>query len=313
VHPSGKYLYAVNEAALMDGEKHGAVSAFSIDPRSGKLTLLNQVSSLGVDPCFISFDKTGRYALVANYTSGNIAVFPVMPDGKVGKETAFIQDSGKLGPNEKRQEGPHAHFIVTTVDNRFAVQSDLGLDEVLVYKFDESKGTLTPNDPPFFRIKPGSGPRHIAFSANDKFAYVISEMGSTVTALHFDAKKGSFKELQTLSTLPPGYSGRNDAAEIAIHPNGKFLYASNRGNDSIAIYAIDPKKGTLTPLGGTPTGGKEPRHFTFDPSGRFMFIENQFSDDVSIVRVDPSTGALSSSAETFKVPSPVCLVFAPME
>jgi 6-phosphogluconolactonase len=313
VRSGGKYLYAVNEAAIMDGGKHGAVSAFSIDPQTGKLTLLNQVSSLGVDPCFISFDKTGKYALVANYTSGSVAVFPVLPDGKVGKETAFIQDRGKLGPNAKRQEGPHAHFIVTTADNRFAIESDLGLDEVLIYKFDASDGTLTPNDPPYFRIKPGSGPRHIAFSENDKYAYVVSEMGSTVTALRFDEKKGSFKELQTLSTLPPGYAGRNDAAEIAIHPNGKFLYASNRGNDSIAIYAIDPKKGTLTPQGGIPTGGKEPRHFTFDPSGKFMFIENQFSEDVSIVRVDPATGALSASAETFKVPSPVCLVFVPMQ
>ncbi|HUI75837.1 MAG TPA: lactonase family protein [Candidatus Acidoferrum sp.] len=313
VHPSGKYLYAVNEAAITDGDKHGAVSAFSIDPQTGKLTLLNQVSSLGVDPCFISFDKTGKYALVANYTSGSVAVFPVLGDGKIGKETAFIQDSGKLGPNAKRQEGPHAHFIATTADNRYAVESDLGLDEILVYKFDASNGTLTPNDPPYFRIKPGSGPRHIAFSADDKFAYVVSEMGSTVTALRFDARKGSFKQLQAISTLPPGYSGRNDAAEIAIHPNGKFLYASNRGNDSIAIYAIDPKKGTLTPQGGIPTGGKEPRHFTFDPSGKFMFIENQFSDQIVVTHVDPATGALSSSAQTIQVPSPVCLVFVPMQ
>ncbi|HUL16232.1 MAG TPA: lactonase family protein [Terriglobales bacterium] len=309
MHPSGKYLYAVNEAAISDGGKHGAVSAFSIDPQTGKLTLLNQVSSLGVDPCFISFDKTGKYALVANYTSGNVAVFPVMPDGKVGKESSFVQDSGRLGPNTKRQEGPHAHFIVTTADNRYAVESDLGLDEILVYKFDASNGTLIPNDPPYFRIKPGSGPRHIAFSADDKFAYVVSEMGSTVTALRFDAKKGSFKELQAISTLPPGYTGRNDAAEIAIHPNGKFLYASNRGNDSIAIYAIDSKKGTLTPQGGMPTGGKEPRHFTFDPSGKFMFIENQFSDQIVVTRVNPETGALSSSAQTIQVPSAVCLIF----
>jgi 6-phosphogluconolactonase len=313
VHPSGKYLYAVNEAPITDGRKYGAVSAFSIDHQSGKLTLLNQVSSLGVDPCFISFDKTGKYALVANYTSGVVSVFPVLEGGKIGKATASVRNAGKTGPNKERQEGPHAHFIETTPDDRFAIVSDLGLDEVLVYKFDANNGTLTPNNPPWFKIKPGSGPRHIAFSANHKFAYVISEMGSTVTSLHFNAKKGTFKEFQTNSTLPPNFTGTNTAAEISIHPNGKYLYASNRGNDSIAIFSIDPKTGRLTPQGGMPSGGKEPRHFTFDPSGRFLFAENENSDDVVGFRVDAATGSLSPTGEILHVPSPVCLVFVPAE
>ena len=313
VHPSGKFLYAVNEGAIADGGKHGAVTAFAIDKQSGKLKELNQVSSLGVDPCYLSLDKTGKYVLVANYTSGSVAVFPILEDGSLGKATAFVQHSGKMGPNKARQEGPHAHWIETTADNRFAIAADLGLDEVLVYKFDASTGTLAPNDPPYVKIKAGSGPRHLAFSANEKFAYVVSELVSTVTVLKFDAKKGSFKEQQTVSTLPPGYSGRNDAAEIALHPNGRFLYASNRGNDSIAIYSIDENKGTLTPVGGMPAGGKEPRHFTFDPSGKFLFAENQFSDEIDVFRVDQATGALSANAETIKVPSPVCLKFVSLE
>lgn len=313
VHPGGKFLYAVNEGAIADGGKHGAVTAFAIDKQSGKLKELNQVSSLGVDPCYLSLDKTGKYVLVANYTSGSVAVFPILEDGSLGKATAFVQHSGNTGPNKARQEGPHAHWIETTADNRFAIAADLGLDEVLVYKFDASTGTLAPNDPPYVKIKAGSGPRHLAFSANEKFAYVVSELVSTVTVLKFDAKKGSFKEQQTVSTLPPGYSGRNDAAEIALHPNGRFLYASNRGNDSIAIYSIDENKGTLTPVGGMPAGGKEPRHFTFDPSGKFLFAENQFSDEIDVFRVDPATGALSANAETIKVPSPVCLKFVSLE
>lgn len=313
VHPSGKYLYAVNEGAITDGGKHGAVTAFAVDAQSGKLKQLNQVSSLGTDPCFISIDKTGKYLLVANYTSGSVAVFPIEADGSIGKSTAFVQQSGKTGPNKQRQEGPHAHWIETTADNRFAIAVDLGLDELLVYKFDANNGTLTANDPPYVKIKAGSGPRHLVFSQDEKFAYVASEVASTVTALKFDAKKGSFKQEQTVSTLPPGFSGRNDVAEIAIHPNGKFLYVSNRGNDSIAIYSIDLDKGTLTPLGGMPTGGKEPRHFTFDPSGKFLFAENQLSDEIDVFRVDSSAGALSANAETIQVPSPVCLVFLPVE
>jgi len=310
VHPNGEYLYAVNEGPVTDGGKHGAVTSFSIDHANGKLTQLNQVSSLGIDPCFISIDKTGKFLLVANYTSGNVAVFPILDDGKVGAATANVQQKGTTGPNNERQEGPHAHWIETTANNRFAVAVDLGLDEVLVYKFDATNGTLAPNDPAYVKIKAGSGPRHLVFSANDKYAYVASELASTVTALKFDVIKGTFKEFQTLSTLPPRFTGRNDVAEIALHPNGKALYVSNRGNDSIAIYDV-ASNGTLAPTGGTSTGGKEPRHFTFDPSGKFLFVENQLSDEIDVFRVDPVTGALSGDAQTIKVPSPVCVVFTP--
>ena len=312
VHPNGKYLYSVNEGPVTDGAKHGAVTAFSIDKANGKLTQLNQVSSLGADPCFISLDKTGKYLLVANYTSGSVAVFPILEDGRIGEATTNVQHRGTTGPKKDRQEGPHAHWIETTADNRFAIAVDLGLDEVLVDRFDASKGMLTPNDPPFVKIKAGSGPRHLVFSANDKYAYVASELASTVTALKFDARKGTFKEFQTLPTLPPGFTGRNDVAEIALHATGKVLYVSNRGNDSLAMYDV-AENGTLTPRGGISTGGKEPRHFTFDPTGRYLFAENQLSDEIDVFRVDPATGAPSSDAQTIKVPSPVCVVFVPSE
>src|SRR5256884_2517712 len=279
VHPSGKYLYAANEAG-----KAGTVSAFAVDAKSDKLTLLNQMPALGEDPCYLSFDKTGKYVLVANYSSGTIAVFPILADGRLGEHTAMVKDAGATGPNKKHQEGPHAHWIETSPDNRFALVADLGLDEVLVYKFDAASGTLTPNEPAFARLKAGSGPRHAVFYPNGKFVFVVSELSSTATSFAYDVKKGTLKETGTASTLPPGFSGRNDVAETAVHPNGKFLYVSNRGNDSMAILSIDPGNRTLAPAGGIPTGGKEPRHFAIDPSGKYLLAENQFSNNVEIGR-----------------------------
>jgi len=308
VHPNGKFLYAANESG-----KSSMVSAFSIDSGSGKLTLLNQLPALGEDPCYLSFDKTAKYVFVANYTSGNVVVFPIGGDGKLGAATANVRDAGKLGPNKERQEGPHAHWIETTPDNRFALVADLGLDDVLVYRFDAATGALTANQPAFAKLKPGAGPRHLAIHTKGKFAFVANELNSTATAFSFDAKKGSLKEIAAASTLPSGFAGRNDVAEIAVHPNGKFLYVSNRGNDSIAIFSIDPGKGTLTPIGGTPTGGKEPRHFTFDPSGKFLLAENQLSDTIVLFRVDAATGQLTPTGDSVSVPSPVDMVFLPQD
>lgn len=308
IHPNGKFLYAVNEAG-----KASLVSAFAIDHATGSLTALNQVPALGEDPCYIAFDKTGRYVFVANYTSGTIAVFPIQADGKLGAQTALVSNAGAAGPNKERQQGPHAHWIESSPDNRFVLVADLGLDEVLIYKFDAATGALTPNQPAFAKLKLGSGPRHVAFHSNGKFVFVVSELNSTATSFSYDTKKGSLKEIGTVSTLPPGYSGRNDAAELAIHPNGKFLYVSNRGNDSIAIFSIDPGRGTLAPIGGVPTGGKEPRHFTFDPSGKFLLVENQFTDNVVEFRVDGATGQLESVGDVIGVPSPVCLKFTSAE
>ena len=304
VHPSGKFLYAANEAG-----KTSTVSAFAVDAKSGKLTLLNQIPSLGEDPCYLSFDKTGKYLLVANYSSGTSAVFPILADGRLGEHTALVKDQGATGPNNERQEAPHPHWIETSPDNRFALVADLGLDEVLVYKFDAASGTLTPNEPAFARLKAGSGPRHAVVYPNGRFVFAVSELSSTATSFAYDAKKGTLKEIRTASTLPPGFSGRNDVAETAVHPNGKFLYVSNRGNDSIAILSIDPGNRTLSPAGGIPTGGKEPRHFAIDPSGKYLLAENQFSNNIVVFKIDPATGGLTATGQVVEVPSPVDIAF----
>jgi 6-phosphogluconolactonase len=303
-----KYLYAVNELSEFHGKKSGAVTAYSLDPKSGKLTQLNQVPSGGADPCYVSFDKTGKYLLVANYTGGSVATFPVAADGRIGAASAFVQHTGS-GPNKERQEGPHAHYIATSFDNRFAFVVDLGLDKVVIYRFDPAKGSLTPNDPPFVKVAPGAGPRHLAFHPNAKFAYVLNEVNSTVTAFAYDSKNGSFSTLQTLSTIPKYFTGHNDTAEIVVHPSGKFLYASNRGHDSIAEFTIDPASGTLTPVGDFPTQGKTPRNFTLDPTGTFLLAANQESNNIVLFRIDQSTGALTATGQVAQVPAPVDIVF----
>ena len=260
------------------------------------------------DPCYISFDKTGKYALVANYTSGSVAVFPVEADGRLGEASAFVQHSGS-SVNKDRQAGPHAHWIETTADNRFAIAADLGLDELLVYRFDAKNGTLAANDPPYAKLDPGSGPRHIAFHPNGKFVYVVNELGSSITAFSYDAGRGALKKLSTVSTLPKGFVGSNDAAEIHVHPNGRFLFASNRGNDSIAVFAIDRHTGALTPVGHFPVLGKTPRDFDIDPTGRLLFVANQDTNNISVFRIDLRSGRLTATGQELHVPSPVCLKF----
>jgi len=308
VHPSGKYLYSVNEMG-----KASTVSAFAIDSRNGKLTQLNQLPSLGEDPCYLSFDRTGKFLFVANYTSGTVAVFPILADGKLGEHTGLEQDSGTLGPNKERQDGPHAHFIAPSQQNRFVYVADLGLDRVLVYKFDSAKGALAQvGTKASAELKPGTGPRHIAFSSDEKFIYVVGEMESTVTVFA-NERQEIFRAIQTERMLASGFSGRNDAAEIEIHPNGKFLYASNRGQDSIVVYSIDRRTGMLTPVADVPTGGKEPRHFAIDPTGHFLLAENQLSDSIVEFRIDLATGKLTPTGESLSVPSPVCLVFGPIK
>lgn len=311
VHPSGKYLYAVNEISNFNGGSEGAVSSFAIDAKTGTLKFLNQVSTRGPGPCYVSLDKTGSYVLVANYDGGSIASFPVHGDGALGTASGFVQHSGS-GPDKQRQEGPHAHWVGTSPDNRFALAVDLGLDEVIVYKFDENQGTFTPLLTGFAKVKPGAGPRHLAFHPNGKFAYVVSEMGSSVTAFSYQAKNGTMTELQAISALPADYTGRKEAAEIAIHPSGRFLYTSNRGHDSIAIFSIG-KKGLLKSLGYVLTGGKTPRHFAIDPTGNYLLAENQESNDIVVFHIDAASGSLTPTGQTVQVPSPVCVTFVAAE
>jgi len=308
VHPNGKFLYAVNEIGNFNGGVSGAVSAFAIDAKTGGLKFLNQVPTRGAGPCYVSLDKNGSFVLVANYDGGSIASFPVQFDGSLGTTSGFVQHSGS-GPNKERQEGPHAHWIGTSPDNRFAFAVDIGLDQVIVYGFDSSKGIFTPMLSGFAKVKPGAGPRHLAFHPNGKFAYVLSEMESSVTVFSYQTKNGTFTSLQIISALPKDYSGPKEAAEIAVHPSGKFLYTSNRGHDSIAVFAIDEKKGTLKSLGQVLTGGKTPRHFAIDPTGAYLLAENQESNNIVIFHIDPATGSLTPTGQTVDAPSPVCITF----
>jgi 6-phosphogluconolactonase len=316
IDPSSRFLYAVNEVRKYKGTDSGAVSAFAVDPRTGKLSLLNEVASRGADPCYIAFDKTGKFTLVANYTGGSVAVFPVRDDGHMGESSAFVQHAGS-SINKERQEGPHAHWIETTPDNRFAIAADLGLDELLLYRFDAdpktNPGSLTANDPPYAKLDPGAGPRHLAFHPNGKFAYAVNELQSSVTAFSYDVSRGELHKLKTVSTLPKSFSGSNDAAEVKVHPSGKFLFASNRGHDSIAVFSIDSHTGTLTFVDHFPTQGKTPRNFEIDPTGKLLFVANQDTNNIVVFRIDPNSGRLTPTGQTLHVPSPVCLKFMAIE
>jgi 6-phosphogluconolactonase len=307
IHPNHKFLYAVNEIGNYQGKKSGAVSAFAIDA-TGTLKLLNQVATGGADPCYITLDKSGKYVLVANYTGGSIAVFPVMGDGRLGEASAFVQHEGH-GTNPQRQEAAHAHSIDLSADNRFAIVDDLGLDETLVYKFDATKGSLTQNSPPFAKAADGAGPRHFTFDASGKFGYVVDEMGSTVEGFRYDAAAGVLHSVQTISSLPKGFAGHSDAAEILIHPSGKFLYASNRGHDSIAVFAIDRAKGTLTPVEYASTKGNSPRNFEIDPTGTRLVVGNEKSDNMAVFKIDRSSGRLTFTGTTLDLGQPVCIRF----
>jgi len=309
VHPNERFLYAVGEATTLDGKRSGGVSAFALDPRSGKLSLLNQQPSGGLGPCHVEVDKTGRSLLVANYGSGCIASLPIRKDGRLGEPASTLQHAGS-SVNPQRQAGPHAHCINVDPANRFALVCDLGLDQVLVYRLDASRALLTANDPPFASVKPGAGPRHLAFRPDGRFAFVVNEMASTLAAFAYDAKRGALTEVETVSTLPADFAGANNScAEVAVHPSGKFVYGSNRGHDSIVAFAVEGKSGRLSYVAHQATGGKTPRHFALDPTGRWLLAENQASDNVTVFCLDPASGRLLSTGRTVEVPSPVCAVF----
>lgn len=309
LHPSGKYLFAVNEVGQLDGEKSGGVSAFRIEAKSGKLKLLNQQLSLGGAPCYLVVDNAGKNVLVANYTGGSVACLPINENGELGKATSFIQHEGS-SVDPRRQKGPHAHSINLDAANRYAFAADLGLDKVLIYRFDSAGGKLTTNDPAFAKVKGGAGPRHFDFHPSGRFAYVINEMHLTVTAFSYDAQSGKLTELQTISTIPGGVQNGFSTAEVQVHPSGKFLYGSNRGHDSIAVFSIDQKTGKLTSVEHEPTGGRTPRNFGIDPTGQFLLAANQSTNDVVVFRIDQQTGVLSPTGNKVAVPSPVCVKFA---
>lgn len=308
IHPSQRFLYAVCEVADFSKSGAGGISALAIDPKTGDLTLLNQQSSVGGGPCHLVVDKLGKNVLAANYGGGSVCVLPIAEDGRLAKATSFVQHKGSSA-DPQRQAAPHAHSINLDAANRFAFVADLGLDKVLVYRFDAKQGTLAPNDPPAASVKPASGPRHFAFHPDGRHAYVINEMNCTVTAFAYDADKGVLKEIQTIATLPRAVAPGDSTAEVQVHPSGKFLYGSNRGHNSIAIFTIDPDTGKLTSAGNQSTEGKTPRNFGIDPSGTFLLAANQDSDTIVVFRIDPKTGKLTPTGHKIEVPMPVCVKF----
>ena len=311
LHPNGRVMYAVGEFDDFQGMKTGAVSAFSIDRDSGKLGLLNQEASGGQGPCHLSIDKAGKYLLVANYGSGSFAALSVQGDGKLGAPREMIRFDGS-SINRERQSGPHAHFIDFDLSNKFALGCDLGLDKVFVWEVGPTRtdqGTLILKYAAL--IKPGSGPRHLAFHPNGRFVYLINEMAATITVFDYDSGKPALNELQTISMLPDKFEGFKSGAEIQVHPSGKFVYGSNRGHDSIAVFSVDEKSGKLTFVEHQSTRGKTPRHFAIDPTGKWLLAENQDSDNIVIFRIDQQSGKLSPTGDKVEVGSPVCIQFVP--
>ena len=304
IHPSGKFLYTVNEVATFDGKRSGGVTAFALDVQGGKLTRLNQQPSGDTGPCHLTVDATGKFLLVAHYGGGSTSVLPINDDGSVGAVVSRIKHNGSsVTP---RQKAPHAHSIHVGPNNKFAFAPDLGIDKVLVFSFDEKTGTIAETKFGGAKLEPGSGPRHFGFHPSGKFAYVINELKQTVTAFRYRAKRGQLKTLQTISTVPHAVEG-NSTAEVLVHPSGRFLYGSNRGHNSIAMFRIDEKSGKLTALGHEPTRGLTPRNFGIDPTGQFLLAANQQTDNVAVFRINQDTGKLKFTGNKIQLSKPVCV------
>jgi 6-phosphogluconolactonase len=309
LHPGGRFVYAVNETDDFGGGTTGAVSAFAIEPGTGALRLLNQQPSQGAHPCHLVVDEAGKNVLVANYTSGTVAVLPIRPDGGLGAPTDVRVHAG-TGPNASRQERPHAHGLAFDPAGRFVLAADLGADRVFAYGFDGAAGILTPREPSALP-EPGSGPRHVAFHPSGRFFYAINELVSTVSLFRYPAGEGEWRPEQTVSTLPDGFQGKSSTAELLLSPDGRFLYGSNRGHDSLAVFSVDSGTGRLSPAGHVAAGGTTPRHFTVDPTGRWLLVANQGSDEVVVLRRDPGTGLASPVGAPLAVSKPVCLLPVP--
>ncbi len=309
LHPNGRVLYSVSEVRDAAGRRGGAIHAFAVNCATGALTFLNSRPSEGAGPCHVSVDGAGRYVMAANYASGSAVVFPIEAEGRIGPASGVAQHAGS-GPNPDRQKGPHAHSITPDPKGRLALVADLGLDRVMLYRLDDPPGGLTPADPPSVAVPPGHGPRHVAFHPALPWVYVVNEMGNSVTAFSIQGPGELLRAEQTLSTLPPGFAEDNTGADIHVHPNGRFLYASNRGHDSLALFRIGPD-GRLTPGGWYPTQGRCPRNFALDPAGRWLLAAHQESDSIVLFRVDPATGALSPSGRAVEISMPVCLTLIP--
>ncbi len=300
LHPVHRFLYAVNETA------QGQLCTLAVNPLTGGLTFLNSQPVHGSTTCYVSLDPTGKWAMVANYGDGTVTVLPVGEDGRLGQSTHTVQHKG-TGADPGRQESAHAHSILCDPTGRFMLAADLGIDRVLVYTLDTKTGRLVPNDPPGASFSPGSGPRHMAFHPNGRFLFVANELNSTVTALAWDSEKGALQPVQSMTTLPAGWKGQTSVADIHVAPSGRYLYVSNRGHDSLAIFAVNEWTGTLFPDGHVSTGGAVPRNFAIDPFGAFLLAANQNSGTIITFRVEPVSGQLTNTRQITLVPSPVCI------
>jgi len=307
VDRSKRFLYAVNEVSDYLGKPSGAASAYKIDPVTHNLRLLNEQATQGADPCYLSVDSRKRTLLVANYTGGSVSVFPVRSDGTLGMVAQVQQDEGS-GPKEQ-QKGPHAHCVIFDAFERHALVADLGIDKVMIYRFDRTTGRLSPAKQPFAELKPGAGPRHLSFHPSGKFLYVINELDSTMTAFGYNEREGTLTMIETVSTLPSDFSGISYCADVHVSSSGKFLYGSNRGHNSIVVFAIDQLTGKLTLVEHVSTEGNWPRNFTIDPSGGFLLVANQRSDNVVVFSLNANTGRLKPTGVNEQIPSPVCLKF----
>jgi 6-phosphogluconolactonase len=304
----GRYLYAVNELSSYQGKPSGAVSAFAVNPTTRALTLINQQASLGGAPCFVSVDANDKFVMVANYSGGNVTVFPIRSDGGVGASTDMKQFQGS-GPHPN-QGSPHAHQIMVDAANQYALAADLGTDRVMIYRFDATLGKLNASTQASFSTKPGAGPRHFAFHPGGRFVFVINELNSTITSLAYDPARGTLTEVQTASALPAGYTGTSYCAEVRVSPDGKFLYGSNRGHDSIVVFAID-SLGKLTLVQHASTQGKWPRDFILDPTGTYLLVANQNSNNIASFKRDAVTGRLTAISPSLTLTAPTSLLVAP--
>ena len=304
---NGRQIFAVNEIGSFNGARSGSVTSFSVDAASGTLRAINTESSRGADPCHLALDRTGRFLAVANYTGGNFALLPVGADGRLGAAAAVLTNAGS-GPNRARQDGPHAHFVAFDAGNRFLLGADLGADRVWIYRFDPATGRVVANDPPSAAVEAGSGPRHLAMHPNGRLAFSVNELKSTVTSFSWDRTNGRLTPAASYSTLPDDVRGSSSTAEIAIHPSGRFLYASNRGHDSVAVFAVNAT-GELRRVQIAPTRGQTPRNFAIDPTGGWLIAANQKSGTLAVFRIDQTTGELSAAGPLTFVDSPVCVLF----
>jgi len=321
IHPNHRFLYAVTEDPLSLGpnfDHSSYVTAYSIDSATGRLHLLNTRTTGGTSTCYLAIDKSGHYLMFANFGSSSVTILRIKDDGSIGEQTAFMKHVGR-GKDPAFQSKAHPHSIDVSPDNKYAVVSDLGVDKLFIYKFDAATGVLSPDQPPFVEAEAGGGPRHFTFDSAGRFGYSLHEMSGYITVLAWDEASGSFTKIQDAISLQPDFIGANDSAEIAIHPNGKFLYESNRrfrgpemwGPDSIGVFAIDPDKGTLTEVEQVPSGGTMPRNFAIDPTGSYLFAANELSGNVALFNIDASTGRLSPTKTDLKIDVPVCIVFLP--